>query len=98
MFTWVSRIGNEAGRRNKRELPARRSSLAIKLYPTWHGARKLIERIRTEKGVNILETDNRYHCAVKSGAGPNSSVKKYSAELVALLKLVQAGSPYTVTL
>jgi hypothetical protein len=67
-------------------------------YPTWHGARKLIERIRTEKGVNIVETDNRYHCAVKSGAGPNSSVKKYSAELVALLKLVQAGSPYTVTL
>lgn len=67
-------------------------------YPTWHGARKLIEKIRAEKGVNILETDNRYHCAVKSGAGPHSSVKKYSAELVALLKLVQAGSPYTVTL
>jgi hypothetical protein len=67
-------------------------------YPTWHGARKLIEKVRAEKGVNIFETDNRYHCAVKSGTGPQSNVRKYSAELVALLKLVKAGSPYTVTL
>jgi hypothetical protein len=31
MFTWVSGIGNEAGRRDIRELPAWRYSLAIKL-------------------------------------------------------------------
>ncbi|WP_346294586.1 SIR2 family protein [Rhodopseudomonas sp. P1] len=67
-------------------------------YPSWHGARKLIERIHSEKGVNILSTDNRYHCAVKSGTGPHSNVRKYSTELVELLKLVKAGSPYTVTL
>lgn len=67
-------------------------------YPGWHGARKLIEKVRAEKGINIFETDNRYHCAVKSGTGPKSTVGKYSVELVELLKLVKAGSPYTVTL
>jgi hypothetical protein len=67
-------------------------------YSGWHGARKLIEKIRAEKGVNIFETDNRYHCAVKAGANSQSTVRKYSAELVAMLKLVKSGLPYTVTL
>ncbi|MGY3576817.1 SIR2 family NAD-dependent protein deacylase [Bradyrhizobium sp. USDA 4504] len=67
-------------------------------YSGWHGARKLIEKINADKGVNICETDNRYHCAVKAGANSQATVRKYSPELVALLKLVKAGSAYTVTL
>lgn len=65
-------------------------------YPGWHGARKLIERIKTEKDVNISETDNRYHCAVKGGR--KHVVHKWSKEAVNLLKKVQAGESYTLRL
>jgi rRNA processing protein Gar1 len=62
----------------------------------WHGARKLIERIRSEKGINITETDNRYHCAVR--AGRRTIIHKYSKEAVRLLKRVQDGEAYTVNI
>ncbi len=67
-------------------------------YSGWHGAKQLIGKIRTETGINIFETDNRYHCAVKSGAKSQSTVHKYSGELVALLKKVKDGAPYAVNL
>jgi hypothetical protein len=67
-------------------------------YPGWHGAKKLIGRILADKGVNILETDNRYHCSVKTGVKQKSTIHKYSSELVSLLKLVRDGSLYTVKL
>lgn len=65
-------------------------------YPSWHGARKLVERIQADKGVNIVETDNRYHCAVKGGA--KTIFHKYSKEAVALLKKVKDGEPYVVSI
>ena len=65
-------------------------------FSGWHGAKQLIGKIRAEKGINIFETDNRYHCAVKSGV--KSAVHKYSSELIALLKQVKDGAPYTVNL
>jgi hypothetical protein len=65
-------------------------------FPGWHGARRLIERVHSEKNVNILETDNRYHCAVKGGA--KTVFHKYSKEAVSLLKRVQDNLPYTVHL
>src|SRR5262249_33956418 len=30
-------------------------------FQNWHGARKLIERINSDRNINICETDNRYH-------------------------------------
>ena len=63
-------------------------------FPGWHGARKLIERIKKDKGINITETDNCYHCAVK--AGQKSVIHKYSKEMISLLKKVQAGESYTL--
>lgn len=61
-------------------------------FNSWHGARQLIERIRAEKGVTIVGTDNRYHCAVKGGT--KTIFHKYSKEAVALLEKVRDGKPY----
>jgi rRNA processing protein Gar1 len=47
-------------------------------FPGWHGARKLIDRINSDRGVNITSADNPYHCAVKSGPAKKSVVHKYS--------------------
>jgi rRNA processing protein Gar1 len=65
-------------------------------YLGWRGARKLIEKIRTEKAINITETDNRYHCAVK--AGQKTIIHKYSKEEVKLLKKVKDGESYSISL
>jgi hypothetical protein len=65
-------------------------------YPGWHGARKLIERVLADKGINIVGTDNRYHCAVK--AGQRSVVHKYSKDAVKLLKKVKESAVYSLNL
>jgi hypothetical protein len=65
-------------------------------FKSWHGARQLIERIRADKGVSIVETDNRYHCAVKGGA--KTIFHKYSKEAVSLLQKVKDGGPYTLSI
>ena len=65
-------------------------------FPGWHGARRLIEKIQSEKGINILETDNRYHCAVKGG--DKTTFHKYSKETVTLLKAVMTGENYEIKL
>ena len=67
-------------------------------FPGWHGARRLIERIFREKGVNITASDNIYHCAVRSGNKENSVVRKYSKEAVILLKKVRDGLEYSIKL
>lgn len=63
-------------------------------YPGWHAARKIIERIRKERGVNLTSTDNCYHCGVK--AGQKTIIHKYSKELVNLLKKVKDGEEYVL--
>jgi hypothetical protein len=65
-------------------------------FKSWHGARQLIERIQAEKGVSIVGTDNRYHCAVKGGA--KTIFHKYSKEAVSLLKKVKDGMPYVIAI
>lgn len=65
-------------------------------FPGWHGARKLIERINKEKGVNICASDNQYHCSVKTG--DKSRTGKYSKEAVALLAKVMKGEEYEVNI
>lgn len=63
-------------------------------YPGWHGARRLIERVNRDKGINLLATDNQYHCSVKTG--DKSKTSKYSKLMVSLLKKVQAEQEYDV--
>ncbi|MCG6203377.1 SIR2 family protein [Rhodopseudomonas sp. HC1] len=63
-------------------------------YPLWHGAHRLIRKIAEDKGVNIMETDNCYHCAVKTGQ--KSVSHKYSKEAVSLLEKVRDGIDYTL--
>lgn len=60
----------------------------------WHPAQKLFEEIRAQKGFDIKGSDNKYHCAVKVGAG--SVFHKYSEAAVNLLTAVKAGQPYEV--
>lgn len=51
----------------------------------------LLKKIKEEKGIDIKASDNRYHRSEKVN---KSSFHKYSAEMLAVLKLVQAGHPY----
>lgn len=67
-------------------------------YPTWHGAQKLIKKITNEHGINITETDNRYHCSVKTGKADKSRTRKYSKECIDLLRSARDDKPYTIKL
>lgn len=64
-------------------------------YSFWWYARKLIEQIKDEKGVDILSTDNKYHYAIPTkGKHPN---RRYSKEIVDVLEAVRDGQEYEVT-
>ncbi|KRG43821.1 hypothetical protein ARC78_07050 [Stenotrophomonas pictorum JCM 9942] len=65
-------------------------------FPSWHGARKLIDQIKAEKDVDLCSSDNQFHIAVKSGT--NTVIHKYSEAAVALLTKVQVGEPYEIHL
>jgi hypothetical protein len=65
-------------------------------YSSWHQANQLIERIKTEKGVDLKVSDNQFHIAVKSGS--DNFIHKYSDALVSLLELVRDGQGYDVKL
>ncbi|MCW2370422.1 SIR2 family protein [Sphingobium sp. B11D3D] len=67
-------------------------------YSSWNGANKLIEKVKSEKGLDIKASDNRYHCAVKVGKKDSSISRKYSDALVALLGKVRDGQKYQVKL
>lgn len=64
-------------------------------YSGWHGARRLIEQIRDNSGVDISKSDNQYHYAVPSGGG---FFRRYSKEAVSLLKDVKNGVEYKIDL
>lgn len=65
-------------------------------YPGWHGARKLIEKVNRQKSVNIVASDNRYHCSVKTG--DKSRTGKYSKEALSLLERVRDDQDYDVNI
>ncbi|WP_231571514.1 hypothetical protein [Gordoniibacillus kamchatkensis] len=62
-------------------------------YPRWHGADKLINQIKLEKGINIKASDNKYHVTIKTN---KSEMNKYSHEAVKLLAKVKDGHDYHV--
>ncbi len=58
-------------------------------FPSWNGANKLLEKIKDVTGIDLKSSDNRYHCAIKVGKKDSSISRKYSEELVTLLKKVR---------
>lgn len=65
-------------------------------YEIWHHAKELVRQIKKEKGIDINESDNKYHIKVKSGASEKSAVHKYSEAFVDLLRKVQQQLPYEI--
>ncbi len=61
---------------------------------SWHGANDLIDKVISEKGVDIKSTDNKYHISVKTGQ--TSCSKKYSNECIELLRKVMNGEEYDI--
>lgn len=64
-------------------------------YTNWHSANRLIESIHKNTGINIKETDNRYHILIKTG---KTEMHKYSKNTVELLRKVDNGEQYSVEL
>ena len=67
-------------------------------YKGWNKANQLLEKIKTDKGIDIKSSDNKYHCAVKVGKKDSSVSRKYSSAVVALLKDVRDNKEYNVEL
>lgn len=63
-------------------------------YTYWKPADNLIKKIAKETGINIKDSDNKFHCQIKTGAGKNSLARKWSHLTVELLKLAQSGQEY----
>lgn len=64
-------------------------------YSHWYYVNEHIEEIEEETGINIKESDNRYHFAMKSGS---TVTHKYSEAAVDLIRKVRDGEDYTVDL
>jgi hypothetical protein len=64
-------------------------------HARWQKIDPLLKRIKAEKGVDIKETDNRYHSLIMYG---KSKVHKYSKFSVELFKLMKAGKDYELEL
>jgi len=88
---------NDGSAHNAR-FPHLLTDLAIRLTGDdrahWSIAGKCVERVSKELGVNIKESDNRYHCKTK--VGRNSFAHKYSNELLEVITRMAKGEPYTL--
>lgn len=65
-------------------------------YTGWHGAHKLFNVVREAHGFDVKTSDNRYHCAVKTGKAASSVTHKYSDEAVSLLEKVRDEKEYAL--
>lgn len=63
-------------------------------YTGWHGANKLFNAVKEAHGYDVKTSDNRYHCAVKTGKAASSVTHKYSDEAISLLEKVRDGKEY----
>jgi hypothetical protein len=62
-------------------------------YDSWHGANDLIKQVKSEKGINIKESDNKYHVDVNPHG---QSQHRYSDHAIELLRKVKNGEDYEV--
>lgn len=63
-------------------------------YKNWYYANQLIAKIEKEKGINIKESDNKYHVAIR--VGEVTQTHKYSQAAIDLLANVKNGESYQV--
>lgn len=63
-------------------------------FRSWHNANQLIAKIDQNKGINIKESDNKYHVAIK--IGETSQMHKYSQAAIDLLAAVRNGDDYAL--
>lgn len=63
-------------------------------FDSWHQANQLIARVEKEKGINIKESDNKYHVAIM--AGQVMQTHKYSQAAIDLLTSAMKGNEYQV--
>ena len=64
----------------------------------WSAAQIYLDTIKREKGVDIKTSDNRYHCATKTGRKKTSVVHKYSDDLQDLIERMEKGEEYELVL
>ena len=64
----------------------------------WSAAQIYLDTIKREKGVDIKTSDNRYHCATKTGRKKTSVVHKYSDDLQDLIERMEKGEEYELDL
>lgn len=65
-------------------------------YKTWHEVRKIIGRIKEEKGFDITATDNKYHIGMKLGHKSQQLSHRYTDAAVALFRKVMQGEQYEI--
>lgn len=63
-------------------------------YDTWHEVRKIINRIKDEKGFDITATDNKYHIALKLGHKSSQLAHRYTDAAIDLFRKVINGEHY----
>ena len=63
-------------------------------YDHWYPVNTLIKKIIEEKGINIKDSNNRYHLKIKSGQ--KSNIDKYSKACIDLLEKVKNELPYEI--
>lgn len=63
-------------------------------YDHWYPVNTLIKKIIEEKGINIKDSNNRYHLKIKSGQ--KSNIDKYSKACIDLLEKVKNDLPYEI--
>lgn len=62
----------------------------------WAKAQYYLDKIKTDKGVDLKTNDNKYHCATKTGK--KSLVHKYSDHLLDIARRIKKGEDYTLEL
>jgi hypothetical protein len=62
---------------------------------SWRRAQQAVDKVKAEKGIDLKESDNSYHCRINYG---KSRIRKYSEAAVVLLKKVRAGESYDINL
>ena len=62
-------------------------------YMHWPKIQMVIDKIKSEKGIDIKSFDNKYHYALKYG---KSVIHKYSVDAVKLMSSALKGADYTV--
>ncbi|QIL74025.1 SIR2 family protein (plasmid) [Diaphorobacter sp. HDW4B] len=63
-------------------------------HTTWHEVRRIINRIKEEKGFDVTATDNKYHIAMKLGHKSPQLTHRYTDAAVDLFQKVVNGEPY----